>query len=199
MKKVTFLVAIDSYIIRKGIVSILKNISGAGLLLDTDNPDVFKNQVKEQSPDFIIISAPLYEKTKQFYCENTHLMEKTVLFKSHPAEPGGDPSFTSMLLNEPKQEIVKLLEGLIFPYLSRRKSDFPSILSAREITILKHVAVGQTNKLIAETLFLSLHTVTTHRKNIGNKLGIKSVSGLTVYAIVNNIISIEDIANTTAQ
>ncbi len=68
-------------------------------------------------------------------------------------------------------------------------------LSPRENTILRLVSLGYTNKEIAEELFLSAHTVITHRKNIVHKLGIKSVSALTVYAIVNNIITIEELSS----
>lgn len=199
MKKVKFLIAIDSYIIRKGIVSILKNISGSELLMDTDNPDVFKNQVKEQSPEFIIISALLYKKTTHFYTTSPRLLEKTIILKSDPSELADDRFMGTITLSNSKEEIINNLEALILPHLSLKKEGSSSILSKREITILKEIAVGHTNKQIAEKLFLSLHTVTTHRKNIANKLGIKSVSGLTVYAILNNIISVEDIANTTGQ
>lgn len=66
-------------------------------------------------------------------------------------------------------------------------------LSEREITVLKQVIYGLTNQEIADKLFLSIHTVTTHRKNITRKLGIKTVSGLTVYAIMNKIVDLEDI------
>lgn len=69
-----------------------------------------------------------------------------------------------------------------------------SELTQREKTVVRQVSLGLTNKQIAEELFLSTHTVTTHRKNISSKLGIKSVSGLTVYAIVNNIITIEEVS-----
>ena len=198
MKKVSFYIAIDSYIARKGIVSILNNISGSELTLDTDNPDVFKNQVKEQEPDFIIISVSLFNKTRQLYSELSGLPEKTILLKTHKDELPGVTTRAVFHMQDPKEDIIMQLESIINPLLSRKKESIISILSAREITILKHVATGLTNKQIAEKLFLSLHTVTTHRKNIGNKLGIKSVSGLTVYAIVNNIISIEDISNTSA-
>ena len=72
--------------------------------------------------------------------------------------------------------------------------EFPETeLTPREITILKLVSMGLTNKQIADRLFLSAHTVITHRKNITTKLGIKTISGLTVYAILNNIVSVEEI------
>lgn len=61
-------------------------------------------------------------------------------------------------------------------------------LSAREIEILTKIAHGLSNKLIADQLFLSIHTVITHRKNITAKLGIKSISGLTLYAALNNMV-----------
>ncbi|MEA1898547.1 MAG: LuxR C-terminal-related transcriptional regulator, partial [Bacteroidota bacterium] len=60
--------------------------------------------------------------------------------------------------------------------------------------ILRHVAMGSTNKEIGEKLFISIHTVTTHRKNITQKLGIKTVSGLTVYSILNGIINLEEVS-----
>jgi DNA-binding CsgD family transcriptional regulator len=61
-------------------------------------------------------------------------------------------------------------------------------LTLREKEILKQVAMGLSNKEIADNLFISIHTVMTHRKNITGKLGIKSISGLTVYAIINRLI-----------
>jgi len=70
--------------------------------------------------------------------------------------------------------------------------ELDNTISDREREIIKHVAKGLTNKEIADKLFLSPHTVMTHRKNISNKLGIKSISGITVYAILNNIISLEE-------
>lgn len=66
-------------------------------------------------------------------------------------------------------------------------------LSEREKEILVAVAKGYTNKSIAEEYHLSIHTVITHRKNLTRKTGIKSVSGLTVYAILNNLIDIKEV------
>jgi DNA-binding CsgD family transcriptional regulator len=66
-------------------------------------------------------------------------------------------------------------------------------LTTREKDVLKLVALGHTNKAIAEKLFISIHTVISHRKNITDKSGIKSISGLTVYAILNNLIDTDTI------
>ncbi len=61
-------------------------------------------------------------------------------------------------------------------------------LSAREKEILVCVAKGMLNKEIADVCNLSIHTVITHRKNITRKTGIKTVAGLTVYALLHNLI-----------
>lgn len=62
-------------------------------------------------------------------------------------------------------------------------------LSSREIEVLILLCKGLINKEIAEKLNISLTTVITHRKNISQKLGIKSISGLTMYAVMNGYIS----------
>lgn len=64
----------------------------------------------------------------------------------------------------------------------------PTHLSPREIEITRLIAEGLTNKQIAEKLYLSIHTIHTHRKNIMKKLGIKSASELVRYAISVGII-----------
>ena len=66
-------------------------------------------------------------------------------------------------------------------------------LSDREIDVLVHIVRGLTNKEIAARMFLSVHTVNTHRKNIMNKLKIHSPAGLTIYAIVNKLVQLEDL------
>jgi len=104
-----------------------------------------------------------------------------------------------MHLNEDKETIINKILHLL-DHHNKGDSLSPSMmLSPRETTIVRHISMGLTNRQIAETLFLSAHTVMTHRKNISAKLGIKSVSGLTVYAIVNNIITIEEVSSLPAK
>ena len=66
-------------------------------------------------------------------------------------------------------------------------------LSAREKEILVCVARGMLNKEIADACNISIYTVITHRKNITRKTGIKTVAGLTVYALLNNLIDLNTI------
>ncbi len=69
----------------------------------------------------------------------------------------------------------------------------PEVLSDREKDIIVCITKGMNNKKIADYLFLSVHTVTTHRRNIFNKLQIHTTAELIIYAIANKLINIEDI------
>ena len=97
---------------------------------------------------------------------------------------------TTIDISDSREKIAVKLRQLL-------DADEPSTesteLSEREKEILVAVAKGYTNKSIAEQYHLSIHTVITHRKNLTRKTGIKSVSGLTVYAILNNLIDINDV------
>jgi len=66
-------------------------------------------------------------------------------------------------------------------------------LSEREKEIVACIVRGLSNKDVADRLFISVNTVLTHRKNIFRKLDIHSVSGLTIYAIVNGIVNLDEV------
>lgn len=94
--------------------------------------------------------------------------------------------------------IIHLLENPRSQFASDRSemegaADSRGELSEREKEILVGVAKGLLNKEIADAYNISINTVITHRKNITRKTGIKTVSGLTVYAILNNLIDINTI------
>jgi DNA-binding CsgD family transcriptional regulator len=88
-----------------------------------------------------------------------------------------------------EQEIVEQLQAILTSYDAPQGAEAKNELSEREREVLAKVAQGAINKEIADSLNISLNTVITHRKNITAKLGIKTISGLTVYAIINGIIS----------
>ena len=72
-------------------------------------------------------------------------------------------------------------------------SPLQKTLSDRETDVLKLLSGGLSNKEIADSLNISIHTVISHRKNISQKTGIKSQSGLTIYALSKNIISLDNL------
>ena len=68
-----------------------------------------------------------------------------------------------------------------------------NILSSREIEVLSLIAKGLMNKEIADRLNIALTTVISHRKNIQEKLGVKTVSALTIYAVMHGLVDINRI------
>ena len=88
--------------------------------------------------------------------------------------------------------IIKKLRSAMSSRSESPKSEGED-LSAREKEILVCVAKGMLNKEIADYYNISIYTVITHRKNITRKTGIKTVAGLTVYALLNNLIDYDSI------
>ncbi|MDE5788119.1 MAG: LuxR C-terminal-related transcriptional regulator [Bacteroidaceae bacterium] len=73
------------------------------------------------------------------------------------------------------------------------KKEQEETLSEREREVIRLVAMGLSNKEIADRMFIAVNTVMTHRRNISRKLDIHAAAGLTIYAIVNGIINVEDV------
>ena len=89
--------------------------------------------------------------------------------------------------------LSKKIAGLLNVASEEEEVDNQDTLSQREKEIVICVVKGMTNKEIAEKLFLSIHTVITHRRNISKKLQIHSAAGLTIYAIVNKLVTLNDV------
>ena len=78
--------------------------------------------------------------------------------------------------------------------LALRQTDTVEVsLTAREQAVAECVARGMSNKETAEKLYISLHTVTTHRRNIARKLNIHSSAGLTLYCIAKGLLCIDEV------
>ena len=107
--------------------------------------------------------------------------------------------FHSLCVNVPEKQLVKSLlaleqhahaNGRNLPPVQRQQ---PNPLSDREIEVLSLVAQGHINKEIADMLNISMPTVVSHRKNITEKLGMKSISALTIYAVMHGYVDINKI------
>lgn len=120
------------------------------------------------------------------------LLKLVGMCQSHTAENFKSRFHHCLHLTDGKHELMEQIRS-IDTSLSKPKTKPDQSISGREAEILKYIALGLTNQEVADTLFLSIHTVTTHRKNITKKLGIKTVSGLTVYALMHQLISLNEI------
>ena len=108
--------------------------------------------------------------------------------------------FHSICVNVPEQELIRSLLQLL-QYGHRDGRNLPpmpailqkKILSDREIEVMSLIMQGYINKEIADKLNIGLATVVTHRKNIMEKLGVKSVSALTIYAVTHGYVDINKI------
>lgn len=108
-------------------------------------------------------------------CEKVPADHHSVRFLLHKEVSNKVLDTISDFFAEPEEDSIQNTESIV--------------LSERELEVLKQVALGFSNKEIAKILYISVNTVITHRKNITEKLGIKTIAGLTVYAIMNGLIS----------
>ncbi len=108
--------------------------------------------------------------------------------------------FHSLCINIPEKDLIRDIltleqhahgHGQNLPPMPRILQQ--KILSDREIEVMSLIVQGYINKEIADKLNIGLATVVTHRKNIMDKLGLKSVSALTIYAVTHGYVDINNI------
>jgi DNA-binding CsgD family transcriptional regulator len=132
--------------------------------------------------DFFIVDENTLVQNLNFFLP----YRNKVILASPSRNNENNHSLKTITTTLPVESIVSALGKILkSSHLPSQKSNS---LSAREIEVLKLVAAGKLNKEIANNLNISINTVLTHRKNITAKLGIKSTSGLSFYAIMNGFI-----------
>lgn len=150
------------------------------------------------------------EQYKHFFAAMNIVLENRTFFTEHIRQTivltlslGGSSQladFHSICINAPETEVVRQLlilqqmghsEGRNMPPMPQILKK--KILSDREIEVMSLIAQGYINKEIADKLSIGLATVVTHRRNIMDKLGLKSVSALTIYAVTHGYVDINKI------
>ena len=96
----------------------------------------------------------------------------------------GDKFFCSDIANQLKSESININK---IPFKSLDPSSVQ--MSERELQIIQFIAEGYTNSQIAAIIYLSNHTVNTHRKNIMKKLGVNNTAGIVMYAVKTEMVS----------
>lgn len=166
-----------SYLIRKGLISFFREFKRIGLIFDAENFEDTEGFNKRETIHILI-------STDEFI-SNFDDQEFALKYIIKHDKKSEGPEILNILNSKDVlvDQITKDLDSL-----KSNHEETQDQLSAREVSVLIQVANGKTNKEIGDRLFISVHTVITHRKNITQKLGIKTVSGLTMYAIIHNLI-----------
>jgi len=194
MAGVVNIVLVESvFLLRSGIESLVNELPG--IIINGTFEGNEKNlleKIKKQKPQIVIIDPDSLG--NDFVMFTNRLQEdqdiKIIGLLKQDCPDNVKSRFSQFLyISDSKHKLQEQIQNLSGKKTEKHENG-KGPLSKREIIVLTEVVKGLTNQEIADKLFLSIHTVMTHRKNIVKKLGIKTVSGLMVYAIMNNIVEI---------
>ncbi len=184
-------IASSSFIVRKGLTDILKELYTGRKIFGIDSAKELNKFIEQNKIALLLVSNKILLEVNLSYYKEIQVIK---MIDSRPDFMDTDSTNSELLfLDENENSIMHILKrNLALMEKDSSKNKNESELSDRELDIVREVALGKTNKEIADKLFISVHTVITHRKNITRKLGIKTVSGLTVYALLNKLIKMGD-------
>ena len=181
------LIVEPSAIVVEGLLSILGKRPEFKCLHPLYSVDSLCDYVRKEKPDLLVLNPTLAFDAKEVLALGLPLVALVYQY----VEKDRLGFFNAVLDVRERSERIPAVLQQAWSSAPRPEeaSDESHELSDREIDVLKYVAQGLMNKEIADKLNISIHTVISHRKNISRKTGIKSVAGLTVYAIMKGYIA----------
>lgn len=189
-------VAETSVIIRSGLTVALKRLPDLKVQpVEILSVEALQDCLRTQYPDILVVNPTFgdYFDVARFREEtagkNIRLVALASSFIDSALLSKYDDSFSIFDDMETLADKISRLQQIE----KEEETDSQETLSQREKEIVICVVKGMTNKEIAENLFLSIHTVITHRRNISKKLQIHSAAGLTIYAIVNKLVELGEV------
>lgn len=190
-------VAESSAIVRNGMLAILKHMPETALalqLMEVTSSEALEDCMQTRVPDVLIVD-PVFEgwfNIDSFKSDARAATVKCVALLCSMIDQNLLKKYDeSISLYDDQEVIYNKINGLV--RTSKKEEADTDALSQREREIIICVVKGMTNKEIAEKLYISIHTVITHRRNIARKLQIHSPAGLTIYAIVNNLVELSEV------
>lgn len=187
-------VAETSYIIRKGLVYVLSQLSSVGKVVELREMENISYQIDILQPDAVLINPMLLGHTRQDIRQQLNLGKQTAIIALvyNLIDEQFYRSYDAVIrINDSESKIESTLLNCLNK--DQDSSSDQEELSDREKEILISVVKGMSNKEIAEYHNISIHTAITHRRNITRKLKVHSISGLTIYAIINKLVDISEI------
>lgn len=192
--KKKILLITPSRILSRGISEILEEHGGFSIeTVLTDLSHENEVTVRNSMADIVIVDPVIFDYTSRHAGRNriSELTDAAVV--AAPTVISDDESLKcydgTICLYDTPSVIINKLRTSLSNTAGKASAENREELSAREKEILVCVAKGMLNKEIADKFHISIYTVITHRKNITRKTGIKTVAGLTVYALLNSLIS----------
>lgn len=211
-------VAESSVIIRNGISATLEKLTSVKVhIVEVSSMEALYECMEAHSPDILVVNPMFCGSFSLDQMKRAYPTVKYVALAFSGEDNGNLAGYDATLsIFETFGPIEKIFEDLSengndsdassvgkyaagtqgVPAEPMRGEMYPDMLSQREREIVVFVVKGLTNKEIADKLFLSVHTVITHRKNISRKLQIHSAAGLTIYAIANKLVELKDCKQT---
>ena len=184
-------VAETSVIIRSGLTTVLKRLPNLNVMpIEVSSPESLQSYIHLHTPDILIVNPAFggWFDLPAFKVENGKVETKYLALVCSVIDSNSLKEYDDHLsiCDDPETIATKINQLLCTDDEEEKESE-------QEKEIITCVVKGMTNKAIADQLYLSIHTVITHRRNIARKLQIHSPAGLTIYAIVNKLVELQDI------
>ena len=190
-------IAETSVIIRGGLTAALKRLPNVKVQpIELLSVEALSDCLRTQSPEMLIVNPTFgdYFDVNKFREETAGKKIRLIALVTSFVDASLLTKYDeSISIFDDLDILSKKIHGLLNLASEEEELDNQETLSQREKEIVVCVVKGMTNKEIAENLFLSIHTVITHRRNISKKLQIHSAAGLTIYAIVNKLVTLNDV------
>lgn len=189
-------VAETSVIVRSGVVAVLKRLPDLAVQsVEITSMEGLQNCMQGHQPDILVINPSFggWFNVEEFRTNYPQASTRCVSLLCSVTDTNLLKGYDeSIALYDDMETLNKKLVQLMNIAQDEIDSE-QETLSQREKEIICCVVRGMTNKETAEKLFLSIHTVITHRRNIARKLQIHSPAGLTIYAIVNKLVELSEV------
>jgi len=196
-RHIHIIIAEPATVILEGLEAIFLKYGITSSVSKVNKLDEIQPTYRKKNADIIIINPSLVQ-------------NNTKLFNTIKSQSGNIPwigmvyiYFDQQLLSlfdaiitisDTAETMVTTINRVLNTINPKEEITLQDVISDREIEVLKLLASGLANKEIADQLNISINTVITHRKNISQKTGIKSISGLTIYAVMQKLVSLEDLS-----
>ena len=212
MKSIKVVISDFQFLTREGLIKLTESTQHFDLVGVLEDREQWMEQVTQGQPDVLILDYPEHQSDMNAtLTEFIKLQSSNILIVTNEAEKGHIQNLLSLGVKGivtkrcSQTEIIhaiesvaksnrffcnSILEIVMAPHEEAIANCEPTDLSKREFEVLELIAKGHRTVDIAEKLFVSIHTINSHRKNILKKLNLKSPAQLIVYALESKLVQV---------